>query len=229
MTSFVGGRSPLLCTLLATNGLSFGIYQYHTSWDARNPYTPRVRRFFSEHMTLSNKRVRRNPWVSVTHLFHHTDVWHFGLNMMTLWSMGHATYVMLGTARFVALYFVSGLTGAAVQLTYHRELSSPSFPSLRGLFPAASRVRYDDSAIGASAAIAGCVCYYATRNPSGRIILFVVPVPNRVFVLLFLAGSMYGAFCVTDRSLGGQWAHAAHLGGASVGITYALLRKLARK
>ena len=158
--------------------------------------------------------------MAVTHFFTHTEPLHFALNMFSIWSFGATAYAMLGAVRFLTLYAASGVCGGALQLQYNAEM-----PKQRG-YPASSKVRHDDGAVGASAAIAGVVCYYATRVPMGKVTIIVVPVPNAAFVPLFLGGSAYLAVYNTEKS---QWAHAAHIGGGSVGILYALFRKAMRR
>jgi membrane associated rhomboid family serine protease len=85
----------------------------------------------------------------VTSMFTHKEIWHIAFNMLGLWWLGGPLEAALGRARYLALYFVSGLAGGA--LTYL--LESPSQPSLGasgaifGLFGATAvlmrRLNYD--------------------------------------------------------------------------------------
>ena len=52
-------------------------------------------------------------WQLVTAMFTHVQVWHIGFNMLALFVLGPQLEVMLGRARFLALYLLSGLTGSA--------------------------------------------------------------------------------------------------------------------
>lgn len=140
--------------------------------------------------------------------------------MFTLWSFGSSTLEMLGTRRFLGLYFASGLAGSYAHLAYSKYM-----PGTR--FPASYAVRRDDAALGASGAIAGLTMYTATRVWQGQTILFIFPVPNPLFVLLFVGGSAY--YCLYNNGTTGSYAHSAHLGGAAVGMGYALFRTLARR
>ncbi|KMS87008.1 Rhomboid family protein [Streptomyces regensis] len=85
----------------------------------------------------------------VTSMFTHQEYWHIGFNMLSLWWIGGPLEAALGRARYLAVYFVSGLAGGA--LTYL--LTSPQTASLGasgaifGLFGATAvlmrRLNYD--------------------------------------------------------------------------------------
>jgi membrane associated rhomboid family serine protease len=51
-------------------------------------------------------------WQLVTSMFAHVEIWHIGFNMMVLWFLGPQIESVLGRARFLALYLVSGLAGS---------------------------------------------------------------------------------------------------------------------
>lgn len=56
------------------------------------------------------------PWQLLTSAFTHLDVMHLGFNMLALWFLGPQLERVIGRARFLALYFVSALTGSAAVL-----------------------------------------------------------------------------------------------------------------
>ena len=64
-------------------------------------------------------------WRLVTSMFLHASILHIGFNMYVLWVIGTPVEQYLGKARYIALYFVSGLAGAAGAL-----LQSPFTPVL---------------------------------------------------------------------------------------------------
>ncbi|EGX58421.1 hypothetical protein SZN_17977 [Streptomyces zinciresistens K42] len=88
-------------------------------------------------------------WRLVTSMFTHEAVWHFAFNMLSLWWLGGPLEAALGRARYLALYFCSGLAGSA--FTYL--LADPHTASLGasgaifGLFGATAvllrRLQYD--------------------------------------------------------------------------------------
>lgn len=207
-------RSWPVYGLIAAN---VGVFAYFYSTSDR----PSSRRAFSEHFVLSNSRFERRPYVALTSMFAHMDPVHLAMNCFTLWSFGSATLDMLGTRRFLALYFAGGLAGSLAHLTYSKYM-----PRYGRRWTAAYSVRRDDAAIGASAGVTALTMYTATRLFRSQTVLFVLPVPNLLFVPLFVGGSLY--FCLEGNE-GGRFAHAAHLGGAAVGIGYALTRALLRR
>jgi len=53
-------------------------------------------------------------WQLVTSMFTHIQLWHIGFNMLALYALGPQLELALGRARFLALYFLSGLAGSAL-------------------------------------------------------------------------------------------------------------------
>ncbi|MFF5624812.1 rhomboid family intramembrane serine protease [Microbacterium sp. NPDC012755] len=54
------------------------------------------------------------PWRLLTALFVHGGFIHLALNMLALWMLGQTLEPMLGRARFLAMYLISGLGGSVV-------------------------------------------------------------------------------------------------------------------
>lgn len=53
-------------------------------------------------------------WQLVTSMFTHVEIWHIGFNMLALYVLGPQLEMVLGRARFLALYLLSGLAGSLV-------------------------------------------------------------------------------------------------------------------
>ena len=53
-------------------------------------------------------------WQLVTSMFTHIQLWHIGFNMFALYALGPQLELAVGRARFLALYFLSGLAGSAL-------------------------------------------------------------------------------------------------------------------
>jgi len=66
-------------------------------------------------------------WQVVTSMFTHVAVWHIAFNMMALWVLGPQLEIAIGRARFLALYFISGLAGSALVM-----LAGPEFGGTHG-------------------------------------------------------------------------------------------------
>lgn len=58
------------------------------------------------------------PWQLVTSVFTHVELWHIGVNMLVLWTLGPQLELAVGRARFIALYLLSGLAGSAVVMWF---------------------------------------------------------------------------------------------------------------
>ncbi len=54
------------------------------------------------------------PWRLLTAVFAHGGFIHLALNMLALWMLGQGLEPMLGRARFLALYLISGLGGSVM-------------------------------------------------------------------------------------------------------------------
>ena len=57
-------------------------------------------------------------WQVLTSVFTHVSVLHIGFNMMALYFLGPMLEAVLGRARFLAVYFVSGLVGSAAVMWF---------------------------------------------------------------------------------------------------------------
>lgn len=66
------------------------------------------------------------PWRMLTSIFAHANFIHIGLNMYTLWVFGMALEPLLGRARYLALFLISGFAGSVGVLL----LTSPLQPVL---------------------------------------------------------------------------------------------------
>lgn len=133
------------------------------------------------------------PWSVVTYMFLHADIWHLLFNMLGLFFFGPRLEARLGGRRFLALYLVSGISGALLSL----------------LTPRAA-------IIGASGAVFGVLLGYALYWPHERVYIWgVIPVPARVLVVVLTVLSLYGGV-----TAGGGIAHFAHLGGFLGGLAY---------
>src|SRR5215204_3033575 len=64
-------------------------------------------------------------WRLITSAFLHANLLHLAFNMLALWWFGAPVELFLGRARFLLLYFASGLAGAAGAL-----LATPNAPTV---------------------------------------------------------------------------------------------------
>lgn len=128
------------------------------------------------------------PWTIVTYMFLHAGLMHIAFNMLALFFFGPQVEARLGSRSFLRLYFISGITGAALSLVL-----GPAVPIL-----------------GASAAVFGVMLAFAMFWPDAPIMIWgILPVPAKWLVIFTTLASLYFGF---GGGAGGI-AHFAHLGG----------------
>jgi hypothetical protein len=111
---------------------------------------------------------------------------------------------MLGGKGLLLLYLLSGTIGGLVQVAFGLIFNQFAGP-----------------VVGASAGVFGLIAAFATRAPDQPIsllVFFILPItfPAKVLLLIFAALAVGGMFL----PLGGNTAHAAHLGGMLTGIAF---------
>lgn len=83
-------------------------------------------------------------WQLLTSSFMHVEIWHIAANMLALYSLGPQIESVLGRARFLALYLVSGLAGSALVYWSSSEsgYSLGASGAIYGLFAALAVIVY---------------------------------------------------------------------------------------
>ena len=142
------------------------------------------------------------PWQLVTYAFLHGGLLHLGFNMLALYMFGSAVERVFNERRYLAYYFVCVVAAGLTQLGF-AALTNEIYPT-----------------VGASGGVFGLLLAYAIYFPHNRVMLLFppIPMPARVFVLLYAALELYLGVTGTQEGV----AHFAHLGGMVGG--YALLR-----
>jgi membrane associated rhomboid family serine protease len=102
------GTAPVTKILIAING---AIYLLGAAQGAglNNPGGSLYAKLWLDAPQLHNG----GWWRLVTTMFLHASVLHIAFNMFALWFIGRPVEQYLGTARYIGLYFVSGLAGSA--------------------------------------------------------------------------------------------------------------------
>ncbi|MGH7537623.1 MAG: rhomboid family intramembrane serine protease [Gemmatimonadales bacterium] len=128
------------------------------------------------------------PWTVITYMFLHSGFGHILFNMLGLYFFGPRVEERVGAWRFLTLYFISGLTGAAASMVF-----SPRAPI-----------------IGASAAVFGVLLAFARFWPRAQLLVWgVVPVEARVMIVIMTVLALAGGVGLGRQNV----AHFAHLGG----------------
>lgn len=135
------------------------------------------------------------PWTVITYMFLHGGMMHLLFNMIALYFFGPRIEARLGSGRFAMLYFISGVSGAAVSTIF-----AP-----------------DSAIIGASAGVFGVMMAFAIFWPREKILIWgVIPMEVRVLVILTTIFALYSGF----RGSTGGVADFAHLGGYAGAYLY---------
>jgi len=147
-------------------------------------------------------------WQLITYQFLHGGLLHLAVNCWVLFLFGREVEWAFGKARFLALYFTSGVVGGLLHAFV--ALVWPQY--------------FDSPVVGASAGIFGVVAAFAMLYPDRRLTLllfFIIPLRMRVKSLLWvsLVLSTLG-LAFHDSFFGGNVAHAAHLGGILTGLAF---------
>ena len=186
--------APVTLLLLLVNVLvsGYALFFDHTLLD-RLSFRPRE--------ILANREYHR----LITAGFVHVGLAHLAFNMITLYFFGPWLEVLLGSGRFLILYFGSELAAHALSLYLHR--TNPSY-----------------AAVGASGAVSGIVLAFCLFRPFERLyIFFAIPMPAIVFAVVYIVGSMYAMRSGREEGMTGGIAHEAHLGGAVGGLLLTVL------
>ena len=139
---------------------------------------------------LARATFLEEPWTLVTSMFMHSDLWHILANMLTLYFFGGYLNRLLGTTRFLIVYFAGGIAGGLLYLL----LASSSYTVV----------------VGASGAIFALGGVLAVMRPQLRVLVFPIPVPIPIWIAII------GVFVIFSFLPNVAWQ--GHLGGLVVGL-----------
>jgi membrane associated rhomboid family serine protease len=133
--------------------------------------------------------------------FVHADIAHLIFNLITFCSFAFTLERVIGTARFICLYFCGLLASGIGTCIKHR--NEPSYASL-----------------GASGAILAVLFASIVYFPHGRLLILPlpIPIPAPLFAVIYLAWSYYSA-----RNSKDHINHDAHIAGALTGVAFVAL------
>jgi membrane associated rhomboid family serine protease len=160
----------------------------------------------SSHLGLTVEGLRHGRfWQLFTFQFLHSTPWpwHVLFNCLGLWFVGRPVEEVLGSRKFLKLYFLSGVMGGVLQailtLVLPRHMDIP--------------------VVGASAGVCGLIAIFCSLFPTQELTTWIYFFPIRIracYLLYFLTAiSIFGAIIPFDGI-----AHAAHLGGILTGIIF---------
>lgn len=131
-------------------------------------------------------------WQPLTSMFLHGGILHIAFNMLMLWSFGNQLDQILGTKKFLQLYFLSGLVSGVLWMFLGT-----------------------GAAVGASGALCGLLAAYVFIAPETKALLFfIIPIKIKNLVYRFAAFSLvFGLLSLINPSYGFGIGHFGHLGG----------------
>jgi membrane associated rhomboid family serine protease len=143
-------------------------------------------------------------WQLLTFQFMHANWIHLLFNSLAIFFFGRSVETAIGGARFLTLYFSSGIIGGLVQMLF------------------ALITHQDGPVVGASAGAAGLIGAFAVMAWDERFTLFLyfIPVNMKGKTLLWVSIALAVVGMLTPNS---GIANAAHLGGMLAGVLYVLL------
>ena len=145
--------------------------------------------------------VIREPWTLLTSMFIHAGIWHIIVNMLTLYFFGSYLCRLIGTKRFLLVYFCGGILGS-VFFVVSAFLPLPGFLS----------TSITSIAVGASGAIFALGGVLAVLTPRLRVFIFPIPVPMPLWI------AVIGGCLILSFMPGIAWQ--AHLGGLVFGLVW---------
>jgi len=142
-------------------------------------------------LALSLYYLPSQPWTLITSMFVHANFLHIFSNMLALYFLGIFLLQLLGTGKFLLVYFIGGIVGNLVFLLF------ANYGIFAGPF---------DAVVGASGAIYAIGGALAVLRPNQRVYLFfAIPMPLWIAIIV--------GFLIILPGVAWQ----AHLGGLAFG------------
>ncbi|MFD2727220.1 rhomboid family intramembrane serine protease [Hyunsoonleella rubra] len=186
------------------------------------------------------------PWQILTHMFMHGGVTHLFLNMFALWMFGTPVEQVLGSKRFMFIYFSAGLGAVALQMGEYYLRFTPIFNDLLASGMSETSILqmlstnsvpdsigatqlnglreifpiYNVSMVGASGCIMGLLAAFGMMNPNAELMLIFLPIPVKAKYFIPGVITLEIVMGFMGQSIFGdtQIAHFAHVGGALTGF-----------
>lgn len=144
---------------------------------------------------LSGATFLGKPWTLVTNMFIHAGLWHIFANMLTLYFFGGYLNRLLGTWKFLLVYFAGGIAGSIAYL-----LLAPTY----------------SIAVGASGAIFALGGVLAVMRPKLRVIIFPIPAPLPLWIAIIGIFVVFTVLAIVGILPSIAWQ--GHLGGLVLGL-----------
>lgn len=143
---------------------------------------------FTDLFILDSRLVFIRSWTLVTAVFLHSGLVHLLYNLFALALFGSILEHVIGSKKFLILFFVSGLAASLASLPFY------------------SRV------LGASGAVFGVLGMLGILRPKMTVWLYSIPMPMIVALFVWAIGDIIGIYAPSGT------ANIAHLGGLFAGV-----------
>ncbi|MFW5746120.1 MAG: rhomboid family intramembrane serine protease [Nanoarchaeota archaeon] len=156
---------------------------------------------FTEMLLLDQSRAWYMPWMFVSAIFLHSGIGHLFLNMLGLGLFGSILEKIIGSRRFLLVYFTAGIAANLVAVNFY------------------------PLSLGASGAVFGILGTLALLRPHMTIWLSYIPMPMWIAIFVWAAIDIIGVFFPDGVG------NIAHLVGLFSGILFGLYwrRRFARR
>tara|TARA_Y100000031_G_scaffold749_1_gene994 strand:- start:57 stop:698 length:642 start_codon:yes stop_codon:yes gene_type:complete len=152
---------------------------------------------FTDLFILDSRLVIPRIWTLLTAIFLHSGMVHLLYNLFALALFGSILEHIIGSRKFLILFFVSGLAASVVSVPYYNYvLGEPAH------------------VLGASGAIFGVLGMLGILRPKMTVWLHHLPMPMIVALFVWGIGDIIGVYAPGTDNI----ANIAHLGGLSVGL-----------
>ena len=157
-------------------------------------------------------------WQPLTHMFMHGGIWHIFFNMFSLWMFGSVIEQYIGSRKFLILFIVAGLGGAALHMGVEW-IQAQTYMACIAEGSSKAMLAYESlkltPTVGASGAIYGLLITYAMLFPDATLMLLFPPIPMKAkwMVVIFAVVELLTGV----SSIASGIAHFAHLGGMLFG------------
>lgn len=188
-------RSAIITKILVSLNVLVYAYEFYLQFKGNA-----IELFFSRYALVPQQIFAGENLSSfVTHMFVHGNIYHLIFNCIPLYFFGSYLERDIGSARFVGVFFISGIIGGLAYLVTEG-MRVPGTPVL-----------------GASAAVFGIVGTVTLLHPLKFAWALLFPLPVVIFSALYV-------LVATALVTGGyveNIAHSAHLGGMASGMIFA--------
>ena len=147
---------------------------------------------FTDFFILDTKLAFFRPWALLSAIFLHSSIPHLFYNLFALALFGSILEHIIGTKKFLILFFISGLAASIASIPFYTRV------------------------LGASGAIFSILGMLAILRPKMMVWVYSVPMPMILALLVWAAGDVLGIFVPTNT------ANIAHLSGLFVGVAAGL-------